>query len=173
MAQAQSEMDLVAARVATTLPAQSQGWGPRLMSFEVHLRNEADSRTLMLAAAVGFVLLIACANVAALLLTRAVSRQTAIAVRAAIGASRPRLIRQLLTESLVLGLLGAIVGMALASILVRTLGRSGHLQLDGAPKKPSSMPRLSRSPVIVSLVTSLLFGTMPAVSQSRSISRLP
>jgi putative ABC transport system permease protein len=123
-----------------------------------------DVRTplLMLLGAVGFVLLVACANVANLLMARASARQEEIAVRAALGAGKGRLFRQLITESVVLGLIGGIAGLAIAYAATTAL----------VAAQPGNIPRLDEvgiNPMViwftlgVSLATSLLFGAIPAL----------
>src|SRR5205823_4767002 len=110
--QAQAEMDAVASRVAATYP-EMKDWGISLVTFfDTFVSASLKTGLLMLLTAVGFVLLIACANIANLLLARAAARQKEIAVRTAMGASRSRLLRQLLVESLALSLIGGVLGIA-------------------------------------------------------------
>jgi len=136
---------------------------------------------LVLAGAVGFVLLIACANVASLLLARAVSRQREIAIRAAVGASRGRIIRQMLTESLALSLIGGALGVALG-----TAGIRGFLSIYpttplGVTLNPVNIPRIGQAgsavtldwrvlsfTVLVCVITGVLFGLLPALQASNT-----
>jgi predicted permease len=149
--------------------------GPR-DSFSVQpypeaIVSEVRSSLLVLAGAVSFVLLIACANVANLLLVRATGRKREIALRAAVGASRGRIIRQLLTESVVLSVLGGALGLALGLVGVRAL----------VAMNPGDIPRIGEHgaaialdwrmvlfTVCVSLVTGVLFGLIPALDVSRT-----
>ncbi|HYL10495.1 MAG TPA: ABC transporter permease [Candidatus Acidoferrales bacterium] len=165
--QAQAELDGIAARFAKEFPAENEGWTIRLAPLQQMIIGNMKSPLLVLLGAVGLVLLIACANIANLLLTRATSRAREIAVRTALGAGRARIVRQLLSEAAVLGLLGGVTGIALAYWGVQ--GLSSFF--------PSSLPRVNAIRVdnlvlgfalLLSLAASCAFGLAPALFAANS-----
>jgi putative ABC transport system permease protein len=112
--QAQAEVDTLSAQLAAGDPERHKGLGARVESLQRAAYRDYRSPLLILQGAVAFVLLIGCANVAGLLLARAASRRTEVAVRAALGAGRPRIIRQLVAESFPLSVFGGVVGLFLS-----------------------------------------------------------
>jgi len=132
------------------------------------LRNDFSTGLIVLMCMVGLVLLIACANVANLLIARAFMRQKELAVRLSLGASRGRLIRQLLVESCVLSSLGGIVGIGLAVALTRTL--LALVPTDGQPLSITPRPdlRILTFTVVLTAATGIIFGMIPAIRASRS-----
>jgi putative ABC transport system permease protein len=165
LAQAQAEMDTIAGRLEQQYP-ESKGWGVALVKLHDQVVEYTRPALLILLGAVGLVLLIACANVANLLLVRASGREKETAIRVALGASRSQLVRQFLVESILLAMIGATAGLALAAwgsgILVRL--------------SPPDTPRIEGAGIgafvllftfVVALGTGIVFGLAPALGSSK------
>ena len=165
--QAASEMETITTRLRQQYPDTNNRRFNRVVSLHTHLVGETGPMLLLLFGAVGFVLLIACANVANLLLASAATRQKELAIRTALGASRLRLIRQLLTESVILALTGGAIGFLLAlwgvalmtRLLPQDFPRAGEIKLDW---------RVLGFTLVASVVTGILFGFAPSLQLSKT-----
>ena len=169
MAQAEAEVELLSPRILKLFPwrmPDDWGQGRHVAPWQQQMVGDVHSKLLILLGAVALILLIACANVANLMLARAGARQREVAVRAALGASRWRIVRQLLTESLLLGIGGGALGLVFA------IGGLGALKL----LLPADTPRLAAVGIdarvlgftaLVAVLTGLIFGLAPAVRASK------
>ncbi len=163
---ARAEMDTVARQLALEFPKSNQGWGANVIPLQEAISGNIKPAVLILMAAVAFVLLIACANVANLLLARAAGRQKEFAIRSALGAGRLDIVRRLLSESILLAVVGGALGILLAQ-----WGISALLALH-----PPDIPRLNQVSIdfrvlsftlLISLLTGILFGLAPAAQFSK------
>ncbi|HSC27984.1 MAG TPA: ABC transporter permease [Vicinamibacterales bacterium] len=165
---ARQELDVIASRLAAEYPDTNEGWASRLRTLrEAFVPNEVTLVIYLMMAGVTLVLFIACSNVANLLLARATSRRRELSVRAALGAGRGRIIRQLLTESVVLSLVSVPLGIGLAEIGTRLIASA---------MPPDQVPyyitwdvdwRSMVYTIVVAVSTALLFGLFPALQVSR------
>jgi len=165
--QAGSEMQTIGDRLASAFPKTNTGWTASLTSYQDAVVGKVRPALLILLVAVGLVVLIACSNVANLLLARSSERAQEVAVRTALGAAPGRLVRQFLTESVLLGLLGGAVGLLVAAWSISGIMKFG-------PKDIPRMQDLSLNGEILlfcaglSLLTGLIFGIIPAFKTSRA-----
>jgi predicted permease len=167
VAQAQAEMDEVARNLAVAYPEADAGHNIKLVPMKEDLVGNVQPLLFVLLAAVGFLMLIACANVANLLLARSVARAREFAIRSALGAGQARMIRQLLTESILLSAVGGAFGLLLAycgmntllKALPAALPRSNEVSLDS---------RVMLFTLVLSLVTGVIFGLAPALKATHT-----
>jgi predicted permease len=172
---AADELNGIGRRLAQSFPRENTGHGPNIRPFREALVGDARNGLVMLLGAVGFVLLIACTNVATLLLARAAARQRELAVRKAVGASRLRLVQQMLTESLILAFCSGAAGLVMASWSLNMLRYV-------LPAQVASLPgmadvgidrRVLLGALAVSTLTGLIFGIGPALAASRRSAGVP
>jgi len=163
---AQGQMDVLAAQLETEYPEDKDGWGIQLESMRSQFFGDTLPQLIMLSSAVGLFLVIACANLSSLVLARVTSRRSEIAVRAALGASRGAIVRQLLAESSLIAAAGAGAGLLIAWFGVEAIRVLG----------PANLPRLGDVGIdtralaftaTVAVATGLLFGLLPALRGTR------
>jgi putative ABC transport system permease protein len=165
--QAQSQMTSIAAQIAEEYPDFNAYWGANVVPVREQISGELRPALLILAGAVAFVLLIACANVSSLLLARAAAREREIAVRTAIGASPWRIARQLLTESILLALIGGVIGVLLAIWGTNLLLAASPKNLLGVSSLPIDW-RVLTFAAGATLLAGVLFGFLPSYISSHS-----
>jgi predicted permease len=158
---AQADMNTITQQLAQEYPETNTGWGAAVMPVRQALAGQVKKPVSILAAAVAFVLLLACVNVAALLLARTSGRAREVAVRASLGATRGRIVRQMLTESLLLALAGGGSGLAIAAWLMDAL-RSAAPEDFSLDVTMRLNPAVLVFALVVSLLTGVLFGLAPA-----------
>jgi predicted permease len=161
-----ADLGVIASRLEKQYPDSNYKVGPIVVPLQEDLVGKSRDSLLMMLAAVGLVLLIACANVANLLLSRAVARQKEMAIRGALGAGRWRLVRQLLTETLALTVTGGVLGLLLGWGIIRLFARAEKLAL---PRVNAIQldPTVLAFACGLALITGILFGIWPALQTSR------
>jgi len=165
--QSQAEMNTISARLEQEYPNDDKGWGATVVPLRDQLVGDVRPALMVLLGAVGFVLLIACANVANLVLIKTLARQKEIAIRTALGASSVRVVRQILSETLLLALTGGMLGLVFAhfgvklivAFLARSLPRTADITVDGW---------VLAFTLAVSVLTGVVAGLLPAIRASKT-----
>jgi putative ABC transport system permease protein len=165
--QAQAEMNTISSRLAQQYPEDDKGWGAIVLPLQADLVSDVRPALLVLLGAVGFILLIACVNVANLSLARTFSRHKEIAIRTAMGASSARILRQILAESVFLALLGGALGLALSHFGVRLIMAFLANRLPQSTDVGLNVEVLGFT-AIVSVITGTAAGIFPGIHLSRS-----
>jgi putative ABC transport system permease protein len=165
--QAQAELDAIAARLAEEYPQHMEGWGVNVQPYRADLVSGVRPLLILLLGAVALVLVLACANLANLLLARALAREREVAVRGALGAGRPRLLQQFLTEALLIALLGGGLGFVLTAAGLDAFVR---LAPDDIPLLEQTRidPAVFGFAVAATVMATLLFGLLPALNATAS-----
>ena len=164
---AQSALTALAARKAADFPATNRGWGARVIPLREDIASDVRPLLVIGSAAVALVLLIACANVANLLLARGAARAREVALRTALGATRQRIVRQLATESIALALIGAAIGLPLARGLVAILVRFGPPAFQSNSEIALDWRAVTFAAALA-VITGVVFGLAPALFAART-----
>jgi putative ABC transport system permease protein len=165
--QAKAEMNTISSRLEQQFPADDKGWGATVIPLREEMVGEVRSALMILLGAVGFVLLIACANVANLVLVKTLARQKEIAIRTALGASSFRVLRQILVETLTLSLCGGVLGLLVAHFSVRLIVAFLAQQLPFAANISLDVSVLAFT-LLVSLLTGVIAGVVPAFRATKT-----
>jgi putative ABC transport system permease protein len=165
--QAKAEMTTISSRLEQQYPADDKGWGATIIPMREQMVGEVRTALMILLGAVGFVLLIACANVANLVLVKTLARQKEIAIRTALGASSFRVLRQILAETLMLSLCGGLLGLAVAHFGVRLIVAFLAQQLPFAANISLDVPVLVFT-LLVSILTGVIAGVVPAFRATKT-----
>ena len=166
LTQAQVEMNTISKNLEQAYPEDDRGWGALVRSLREETVGEVRPALLMMLGAVAFVLLIACANVANLILARTFERRKEIAIRSALGASRPRIVQQLLGESVIIALCGGALGLVAAHFGIELLIRFFADKLPRMSEIGLDTPVLTFT-FVVSIATGILSGLLPALSMTK------